>query len=139
MPKKILLLLAFFKKEFITFRRYWQNSLGSMLTLYIVFLLLFGGYQGLRGVAGLEGNTVEAVVVGYVLWIFMLSTYQDIWWTIRRESQEGTLEQLYMSVHGFGWVMGAKVAASFFINLVFVAVFLVAALLTTGTTLNLLC
>ncbi len=136
MPKKVLLLQAFFKKEFIIFRRYLLNSLGGMITLYVVFLLLVGGFQGIRALAGVEGDTVEGLVVGYVLWFFMLSTYQDVSYTLRREAQEGTLEQLYMSVHGFGWVMGAKVVAGFFINLMFVAVLLVAALLTTGTNVN---
>src|SRR5690554_4670465 len=67
----------------------------------------------------------------------MLSTYQDVWYTIRTEAQQGTLEQLYMSIHPFGWIMGAKVVARFFINLLLVAILLGAALFTTGVTLNL--
>ncbi|HBG01153.1 MAG TPA: hypothetical protein DDW87_06225 [Firmicutes bacterium] len=137
MSKKILLLQAFFKKQFILFRRYLLNSLGSVITLYVVFLLLFGGYRGIQGLGGVEGNTVEGLVVSYVLWLFVLTTYQDVWYTLRREAQEGTLEQLYMSVHGFGWVMGANVVASFFANLILVATLLGAALFTTGVTLNL--
>ncbi|NLL49410.1 MAG: hypothetical protein GX249_12630 [Firmicutes bacterium] len=137
MPKKVLLLQAFFKKEFILFRRYFLNSLGGMLTLYIIFLLVMGGFQGVSALTGVGGNTVEGLVVGYVLWLFMLSTYQDVSHTVRREAQEGTLEQLYMSAHGFGWVMGAKVVAGFFTNLIVVSVLLMAALLTTGVRLNL--
>ncbi len=137
MPKRILLMQAFFKKEFILFRRYLLNSLGGMMTLYVMFLLLFGGFQGLRGLAGLEGDTAEVLVVGYALWFFMLASYQDVSYSLRTEAQEGTLEQLYMSVHGFGWVMGAKVVARFFINLILVGVLLTAALITTGVTLNL--
>lgn len=137
MRKKLLLLQAFFKMEFITFRRYWVNSFGGMLTIYVIFLVLFGGYQGLRGLGGMEGDTAEVIVVGYVLWFFMLATYQDVWYTLRTEAQQGTLEQLYMSIHSFGWIMGAKVIARFFINLVSVAILLGAALLTTGITLNL--
>ncbi len=137
MREKLLLLRAFFKMEFITFRRYWMNSLGGMLTLYVIFLVLFGGYQGLRSLGGVEGDPAEVIVVGYVLWFFMLSTYQDVWYTIRTEAQQGTLEQLYMSIHPFGWIMGAKVVARFFINLLLVAILLGAALFTTGVTLNL--
>ena len=137
MPKKVLLLQAFFKKEFILFRRYFLNSLGGMLTLYIIFLLVMGGFQGVSALTGVGGNTVEGLVVGYVLWLFMLSTYQDVSHTLRTEAQEGTLEQLYMSAHGFGWVMGAKVVAGFFTNLIVVSVLLMAALLTTGVRLNL--
>ncbi len=136
MLKKLLLLQAFLRKEFIVFRRYWVNSLGSMITLYVIFLLVIGGFQGVRAWAGVGGDTVEGLVVGYVLWLFMLATYQDVSHTLRSEAQEGTLEQLYMSTHGLGWVMGAKVVAGFFTNLVLVVVLLLAALATTGVTLN---
>lgn len=127
---------AFIKKEFIVSKRYLVNSLGGVITLYVIFLLMFGGYQGLRSLAGVGGGTMEGLVAGYVLWLFMLITYQDAWYTLRTEAQQGTLEQLYMSVHSFGWVMGAKVVAGFFFNLLLVAVLLGAALLTTGVTLN---
>ncbi|NLL42530.1 MAG: hypothetical protein GX251_04220 [Firmicutes bacterium] len=137
MLRKGLLLQAFFKKELILFRRYLHNSVGSMITLYVIFLLLVGGFQGVRALVGVGADTLEGLVVGYVLWIFMLSTYQDVWYTVRTEAQEGTLEQLYMSAHGFGWVMGAKVVAGFFTNLIMVAVLLAAALLTTGVSVNL--
>lgn len=136
MPK-VILLCAFFKKEFIIFKRYLINSIGSMLTLYVMFLLLFGGFQGIRGLAGLESSTADGIVVSYVLWFFMFTTYQDVANTLCSEARQGTLEQLYMSVHGFGWVMGAKVVASFCINLILVAVLLGAATFTTGVTLNL--
>ncbi len=137
MLRKGLLLQAFFKKELILFRRYLHNSVGGMITLYVIFLLLVGGFQGVRALVGVGADTLEGLVVGYVLWIFMLSTYQDVWYTVRTEAQEGTLEQLYMSAHGFGWVMGAKVVAGFFTNLIMVAVLLAAALLTTGVSVNL--
>jgi ABC-2 type transport system permease protein len=135
-PSKILLLQAFFKKEFILFRRYFLNSMGGIITLYVIFLLVIGGFQGIRALTGVGGDTVEGLVVGYVLWLFMLSTYQNVSHTLRVEAQEGTLEQLYMSSHSLGWVMGAKVAAGFFTNLIVVAILLIAALLTTGVTLN---
>lgn len=136
MPK-VILFREYLKKEFTIFRRYWTNSLGGMLTIYVIFLLIFGGYRGLASMAGLEDGGFEGLVVGYVLWFFMLSTYQDISYTLRLEAREGTLEQLYMSVHGFGWVMFAKVVASFTLNLFGVALQLAAAMLTTGVSLNL--
>jgi len=133
--KKLLLFKAFLKKEFILFRRYLVNSIGGMLTIYVIFLLLLGSYRGLVG-GGDHGDTVEQLVVGYVLWFFMLSTYQDVAYTLRREAKEGTLEQLYMSVHGFGWVMGAKAAAGFFVNSILVVILLRAVMVVTGSTLN---
>ena len=91
MPK-LILFAAFFKKEFILFRRYLVNSLGGMLTIYIVFLLLFGGYRGFASMAGAVGGSgIENLVVGYVLWFFMLTTYQDVFHTILLEARRGHL------------------------------------------------
>lgn len=135
-PKKYLLFRAFLLRQLIYFRRYFMNSLGGMLTLFLVFLLIFGGYQGLSGPGGLKGDTAEVLVVGYVLWFFLYTTYQDVAQYIRTESLTGTLEQLYMSVHGFGWVMGASVLAAFLTNLVLVALLLWFAMSVTGTMLN---
>ena len=137
MREKLLLLRAFFKKEWIILKRYSVNSLGGILTMYVIFLMLFAGYKGVSNLAGIEGDTTEGLVVGYALWVFLLITYQDISFTLRIESQEGTLEQLYMSPHGIGWVMGAKVAASFLFNLLIMAIILFITMLTSGVSLNL--
>ncbi len=136
MPKKLTLFRAFFRRQLAYFRRYFANSLGGMLTLYVVFLLILGGYRGLSGPSGLQGDTTEALVVGYGLWFYMLMTYQDVSYTIRTEALTGTLEQLYMSIHSFGWVMGASVSAAFMANFVMWAVLLGVAMFTTGTALN---
>lgn len=136
MRKKLLLLQAFFKKQVIYFRRYLLNTLGGMLTLYCIFLLILGGYRGLSGPTGLTGDTVEALVVGYVMWFFLYTTYQDVAQQIRSEALTGTLEQLYMSVHGFGWVIGAHVLAAFIANLFMAAVLLAVAMRTAGTVLH---
>lgn len=136
MRKKLILFWAFLKRQYVYFRRYLFNSLGGMLTLYVVFLLILGGYKGLVAPAGTEGDTLEALVVGYVLWFFLMTSYQDVYNTVRNESLTGTLEQLYMSTHGFGWVMGANVAAAFLANLVMVALLLTAALWTSGAVVN---
>lgn len=74
MRKKLILFWAFLKRQYVYFRRYLFNSLGGMLTLYVVFLLILGGYKGLVAPAGTEGDTLEALVVGYVLWFFLMTT-----------------------------------------------------------------
>lgn len=118
-------------------KRYSINSLGGILTMYVIFLMLLGGYKGIGNLGGIEGDTIEDLVIGYALWVFLLITYQAISITIRTESQEGTLEQLYMSAHGIGWIMGAKVVASFLFNLLIMAIILFATMLTSGVSLNL--
>lgn len=137
MRKKLLLLQAFIKREFIILKRYWLNTLGSMLTVFVIFLVLFGGYQGLKTLGTLGGDTAEAIVVGYILWFFLLSTHEAVAATLRVEAYQGTLEQLYMSSHGFGWVIGAKIIASFLRNIITVSILFAVAVSATGTTLNL--
>ena len=134
--KKFLLCKAFVKKEFILVSRYLFNSIGGFITLYIVFLLMFSGYKGLAGNSPNFGDMVEGLVVGYTLWILAMSVYQDVTYSVLREAREGTLEQLYMSVNGFGWVMGMKVFASILFNIVFVGVVLLLLIFTTGRSFN---
>ncbi len=135
MQKIWLLGKAFLKREFILFKRYFFNSLGGIITLYVIFLMLFLGFKGVGGPN--VGESIEGLVVGYTLWMFALSAYQDITLTIQREAREGTLEQLYMSVYNFGWVMAAKTFAQSLINLIIVVGMLFLLMFTTGTFLNL--
>lgn len=52
--KKLILFWAFLKRQYVYFRRYLFNSLGGMLTLYVVFLLILG-LQGVGCASGTEG------------------------------------------------------------------------------------
>lgn len=137
MKRKILLCKASFKKEIIFFKRYLFNSLGRFLTLYLYFLLMFAGYKGLTGSSAKYGGVLEGLVVGYTLWILTTSVYEEVAYTILTEAREGTLEQLYMSIHGFGWVMGMKMLAKIIIEIFFVSVVLFVLMLTTNKYLNL--
>ena len=137
MKRKILLCKASFKKEFILFKRYLFNSLGGFLTLYLYFLLMFAGYKGLTEGSVKYGGVLEGLVVGYTLWILVTSVYEEVAYTILTEAREGTLEQLYMSIHGFGWVMGMKMLAKIIIEIIFVSAVLFVLMLTTNRYLNL--
>lgn len=137
MKKYLVLFLEILKKEFIIWKRYLFNSLGSLITIYFVFLLIFMGYSGIARGNPDFGSGLEGLVVGYLLWVFALMTYSDISYSIRAESQEGTLEQLYMSPFGFTLVAGFRLISSFFLNFIFITVLLVAMVLTTSRSLHL--
>lgn len=137
MTSKLLLFQAMMKREIILTIRYFSNSLAGLITLYIVFLLMFYGYKEFAGGSANLGRSIEGLVVGYTLWFLALSVYQDITYTIIREAREGTLEQLYMSSYGFGWVLTLKTVASSILNLIMVFLILLLLMFTTGKYLNL--
>lgn len=137
MKSKILLCKAFLKKEFIMYKRYLFNAIGGFFTLYVYFLLMFAGYKSLAGNAIGYGDMLEGLVIGYTLWILIREVFEDVAYTILREASEGTLEQLYMSIHGFGWVMAMKLFAKIILNMIFVAVVLYSLMITTNRYLNL--
>lgn len=136
MTQKILLFKAFLIKELILMKRYLFNSLGGFITLYIIFLLMFQGYKGIAGSSPNFGEILEGLVVGYTLWILSMSVYQDITYSIQREAREGTLEQLYMSVHSFGWILAISTFVRTILSLIFVSVILFLLMLTTDKSLN---
>ncbi len=122
----------------IEIKRYPFNTLSSLFTLYLVFLLLFAGAKYAQGF-GISpfGEGLEALVVGYLVWIFALIAYSDLAWEIMREAQQGTLEQLYMCPLGFRFVSISWVLASFLVSCIFSGALLLLMMGTTGRFLRL--
>ena len=128
----IRLFNAMLKKQLIILKRYWFNTLGSLLTFYLVFLLMFLGYSGFAGgTPGFEQN-LEGLIVGYLLWVFAIYTYQEISNQTLTEAREGTLEQMYMSPFSYTLLAGFKLISSFVVQFVFVGLLLLVIQWTTG-------
>mgnify|MGYP000064844922 CR=1 FL=1 len=128
---------AVFVKNLIELRRYLFNLVTGLVTMYILFLLLFFGARAIGGAAVKVGDTLEGLVVGYLVWLFAIIAYQELAWSISTEAEIGTLEQLYLTPAGFGWVNGSFLVARFVTNLAVITLMLLAVLLTTGYRLNL--
>ncbi len=121
----------------IELKRYPLNTLSSLATLYIVFLILFTGARYAQGLGvNLFGEGLEGLVVGYLVWTFAIIAYSDLSWELMREAQQGTLEQLYMSPQGFRFVSASWIVASFLVSLVWIAALLGLMMLTTGRVLR---
>ncbi len=118
-------------------RRYLFNMLSALISIYILFLLIFFGVRTLGGGAPGFGGTLDAIVVGFLVWTFALFTYSNFAWGMIREAQEGTLEQLYMSSVGFIWVSLFRSMSSFLITLIFNITLLILMMATTGRWLHL--
>ncbi len=123
---------AAWAKTFIELRRYMFNAVSGLITMCIIFLLLFFGAKAVGGSAFQTGGGLEGIVVGYMVWIFAISSYQDLAFGISSEAETGTLEQLYLSPFGFAWVNASLTIARFVINLVLVAVVLVFSMAVSG-------
>lgn len=94
-------------------RRYAFNTVSAIVTLYIVFVVMFFGAQAVAGPAETFGSTMEALVVGSLVWVFALIGFGNLGQSVTQEAQQGTLEQLFLSPWGFGWVALGRLLAAF--------------------------
>lgn len=135
--KRWTVLRAVLAKCLIEMKRYAFNSVSGLITMYIVFLLLFMGAKFVGAEAFQTGGSLEGMVVSYLVWMMAIQAYQDLAYEISSEAEMGTLEQLYLCPLGFAWVNGSFLIARFLVNLIFTGVVLTLMMLTTGRWLNL--
>ncbi|USZ68750.1 ABC transporter permease [Halorussus salilacus] len=117
-------------KSLILMRRYLFNTLSQILTGYLFFVLLFFGGRQIAPTA--IDSSIEGIIVGYFLWMLIMSAYSSIAGDITREAQWGTLEQLYMSPLGITSVVGIKTVVNVFVSLLISGILLGLMLVTTG-------
>jgi len=137
MQRYLVAMRAMIARNLINMRRYVFNTISGLVTMYIVFLLLFLGVRGIGGAALAGGTTLEGIVVSYLLWVLSISAYSDLAWDLNQEAQVGTLEQLYISPIGFNWLNAFNLISGLGLSFVFAAVLLTLMMVTTGTYLNL--
>lgn len=130
-----VILRGTFLKTLLTMRRYLFNTVSMMITLYIVFCIMFFGAQALGGPD--MGDTLEGLIVGYLVWMLALMAYSDLSWYIFNEAQAGTLEQLYLTPAGFHRVNLAYLASNLALHLVLLLAMLGLMLITSGQKLHL--
>ncbi|MEW6032121.1 MAG: ABC transporter permease [Bacillota bacterium] len=135
--KRWVVFVAVFKKTLVEMRRYLFNMVSGLVSMYLIFLLLFFGAKAVGGSAFQTGGHLEGLIVGYTIWILSLLAYQDLAWQIASDAEIGTLEQLYLSPAGFGWVNASHMAARFVVNMVIISLILFVMMLTTGRWLHL--
>lgn len=106
---------ASFFKSLILMRRYLFNTFAQIVSMYMLFAVMFFGGRQLAGAAITE--SLEGIIVGYFLWMLIMSAYSSIAGNINNEAQWGTLEQLYMSPLGFDRIVGVKTVVNVFVSL----------------------
>lgn len=123
------------RDEFIFMRRYPLNTVSAVVTGYVIFLMLFLGVRTVMGPASL-GSTTASLVIGY--WVFLLTniSFQNFGYYISEQAMVGTLEQLYLSPMGVGWIALGKMISVLLFNLMISVPFLFLMMLTTGQWFN---
>jgi ABC-2 type transport system permease protein len=123
------------KKEFMLLLRYKVNTLSGMVSIYVMFLLIFFGGKSMGGTAFDE--SLGNIVVGFTLWILAAGAYTNLAGKMTREASWGTLEQLYISPLGFTRVLVLTSLAGIVNGLITTAIIFVPVFLTAGVPLHL--
>jgi len=124
----LTLAVAIFKKQLTLMLRYPINLLSGLLTMYVFFAMIFFGGQAIAAEAISEN--LEGLIIGFFLWSMAWSAFADLTWNLTREAQWGTLEQLYMTIHGFELVMTVKSAVNIVVSFLTGALVLALMMLT---------
>lgn len=132
-----MVFLALLKRNWLSLLRYPFNLIASLAVLYLVFLLIFYGAKALIGGQPTFGETLSGIVVGFLIWYLVLMAFSDLASDLIREAQQGTLEQLYMSPSGFGWVIISHLCSSLILNLWIVSFLLLLMMAGSGRWLHL--
>lgn len=116
------LFLAELYRSFLQFRRYPLEFVGGLVTLSLIFYLLFAGARLLAGPGVEFGDRLEGVLVGYLLWTFTLSAYNGLSFFLMEEARTGTLEQLFLTPYGPTRLLLLRQLADLFSQGIFVLV-----------------
>lgn len=136
MQRHITALRAVFYRNVLILRRYAFNTVSSLVTMYIMFMVMFQGAKNLGGQAINSGDTLEAMIIGYLLWMMAIMAYSELSWDLHNQAQVGTLEQLYVSPIGFKWLNIYNLLTNLLLQFVYAGVMLGAIIATTGKKLN---
>lgn len=134
---RLVLFRAMIVKRVLLMLRYRVNFAMQILVMYIFFAIIFFGGQAavsqIEGGIGALSSTFDGLIIGWFLWTMAQTAYQNVHSDISSESQWGTLEQLYISPYGFGWVMGLKSVVNVLLSVFMGGLLLALMMVTTGT------
>jgi ABC-2 type transport system permease protein len=108
------------KRRWSLVKAYPGEEVIGTLMLAFFFYMLFLGAKFMAGPTAQFGDRLDAIVVGYVVWLLMMQTYAGIAHDLQSESTSGTLEQLLTTPQGITRIFLmrslADVSFSFFVT-----------------------
>ena len=128
---------AMLKRHVLEMREYAFNTVMSMLVSYMFFLMIFVGAWASLGQQDTFGQTLSHVVVGLMIWMMALQSFNEVASRISTEASQGTLEQLAMAPLGLRNVLICRALTMTVVHLAYVLVFLLLMMVTTQSWLHL--
>jgi ABC-2 type transport system permease protein len=125
------LIVAEAKMVFWTMKRYLFNTLAGIGVMFLIFMGMFWGVKTIGG-SGVTGESLDSMLVGYILWMSAMFSMQNTGSEILSESQRGTLEQLYLSPLGAHRILFFRALMNMLFNFVFITVLLYLSMAATG-------
>ncbi len=120
-------------------RRYMFNTVAMVAVLFLIFMGMFWGVRTIGG-SGVTGDSLDSMLVGYILWVSAMLALGNTGGEILSESQRGTLEQLYLSPLGAHRIFFFRAIVNILFNFIVMTIMLYLSMAATGRwmTINLL-
>ncbi len=112
-------------------RRYMFNTVAMILVFFLIFMGMFWGVKTLGG-SGVTDNSLDSMLVGYILWLSAMLALGNTGNEILSESQRGTLEQLYLSPLGAHKIFFFRALVNILFNFVIMTIMLYLSMAATG-------
>jgi ABC-2 type transport system permease protein len=132
----LTLLATVARRRVIERMRYPVELIMQVAVFYVLFLFLFQGARTFGGAAVSSGDTLSAIVVGYIVFMFTSQSFNTLAGQVQQESTTGTLEQLALSRYGLLRVLVLDFAVQAVLDLALVAIVLLPIMATTGRWLH---
>ena len=112
-------------------RRYMFNTVAMVAVLFLIFMGMFWGVKTIGG-SGVTGDSLDSMLVGYILWVSAMLALGNTGGEILGESQKGTLEQLYLSPLGAHKIFFFRALVNILFNFIIMTIMLYLSMAATG-------
>ncbi len=129
--KVLNLINAEAKMMYWSLRRYMFNTVAMVVVMFLIFMGMFWGIKTIGG-SGVTENSLDAMLVGYILWVSAMLALSNTGTEILNESQRGTLEQLYLTSLGAHKIFFYRALMNIIFNFIFVTAMLYLSMLATN-------
>lgn len=126
---------AEWRRSLILAVRYPMETISTMLTMFLVFAGLFYGSSYITS-SPIGSGRLATIVVGYTIWMTMMSATSDMGWSVQNEAQNGTLEQVMMAPRAAVWVFLVRAVMAIVVFLIPLVVVVLALVALTGVTFD---
>lgn len=96
----MILVATIFRQRTLDLIRYPFELVFGFIAAYVIFLVVFFAARTFGGAGVATGDSLSAIVVGYVVFTILQQAFQDFGGYFSAEASQGTLEQLAMSRYG---------------------------------------